>query len=139
MRSPSRRRNDLFVAAIVLGPLVVGVGLFVVAPTALLRYDETHRIDVRCTVTSAEAGVRSSANRLGAGSSRAEVEIRTDDCGVLRLQAGVTEENSVEVAGGLVSGSDYFFAVGEGSWSARAVFDTLGKSPLVYDYAPVAP
>jgi len=138
VRSPSRRRNDLFVAAIVLGPLVVGVGLFVVAPTALLRYDETHRIDVTCTVTSAEAGVDSSVNRLGAGSSRARVEIRTDDCGVLRLQTGVTEENSAEIAGGLVPGSNYSFAVGEGSWSARGVYDVFRKSPLVYDYAPVA-
>jgi len=67
MRSPKRSKNNLIVAAIVLGPLIIGVGLFVVAPTALIRYDETHQTDVTCTVTSAEGGVRSSVSRIGAG------------------------------------------------------------------------
>jgi hypothetical protein len=136
MRSPKRSKNNLIVAAIVLGPLILGVGLFVVAPTAHIQYDETHQTDVTCTVTSAEGGVRSSVSRIGAGSSRAQVEIRTDDCGVLRLQEGVTEDNSAEIAARLTPGGHYVFTIGEGSWSARGAFELLGKSPLVYGYAP---
>ncbi|MCZ0950874.1 hypothetical protein N7T98_26200, partial [Pseudomonas syringae pv. tomato] len=98
---------------------VMGIALFVVGPTVLSTYDSSNRLSVDCEVTSATYGVRSSANRVGAGSSRAQIEIVTPDCGTLLLREGVTEEDGPELASALTPGTSYEFSVGKASWEIR--------------------
>ena len=70
-------KNRAYVVFVVVVVPVTGIALFVVGPTALSSYDRNNRITAVCEVASATYGVRSSASRVGAGSSRSEIEIVT--------------------------------------------------------------
>lgn len=123
----------------VIGPAVLGIGLFVVAPTALGRYDEGHRVTVECTVTSATAGSHSSVSRVGAGGGpRAQVELETEECGSFLLRSKITKENVDKAASNFTPGASYWFEVGAGSWAGRDVIAALNKSPFLYAYEPVS-
>ena len=129
-------KNRAYVVFVVVVVPVTGIALFVVGPTALSSYDRNNRITAVCEVASATYGVRSSASRVGAGSSRSEIEIVTDDCGTLLLRDGVDEDDGPERAAALTPGTSYEFSVGRGSWSIRGFLNGIGKYPFTYGSAP---
>ncbi|HAQ9610430.1 TPA: hypothetical protein IYE61_002922 [Enterococcus faecium] len=112
----------------------MGIALFVVGPIVLRNYDHSNRLSVGCEVTSATYGVRSSVSRVGAGSSRAQIEIVTTDCGTLLLREGVIEKNGPELAAALTPGTSYEFSVGKGSWAIRGFLNSIKKYPFTYGY-----
>lgn len=139
--STSRRRtakNRAFLILVLFVVPVMGIALFVVGPTVLSNYDTSNRLTVDCEVTTATYGVRSSVNRVGAGSSRAQIEIVTPDCGTLLLREGVNEKDGPELAAALAPGTSYEFSVGKGSWAIRGFLNSIKKYPFTYGYEPAA-
>jgi len=127
-------RNRAYLVVVLFVVPVMGIALFVVGPTVLNNYDTSNRLTVDCEVTTATYGVRSSVNRVGAGSSRAQIEIVTPDCGTLLLREGVNEKDGPELAAALAPGKSYEFSVGKGSWAIRGFLNSIKKYPFTYGY-----
>jgi hypothetical protein len=134
----TKAKNRAYVILVLVIVPVLAVGLFVIAPITLSNYDQSHQTTVQCEVETADFGKRSTVNRIGAGSSREEVEITTKDCGKLLLREGVTEENGAEIAATLSAGSRFEFTVGQGSWKARGFFNAIKKYPFAFGYRPAS-
>ncbi|UIK87990.1 hypothetical protein [Arthrobacter polaris] len=81
---------------------------------------------MECTVTS----VRAAADRFGYNG----VVFETTDCGKLGFSAGVTEDNSAEIAAQIVVGARYTFEIGAGTRSMMGFFQSINITPTVYSF-----
>lgn len=134
-KSPAQIARDrvvvllLFFGVVGLPMLVFGFG-----PSILGAYDESHPIEVTCRVESAAAEMSSSRSTKGTGGSQAQVAFKTS-CGNLLYQ-DVTRADMERVAEQVVSGEQYRFAVGQGSFELRSVLKFLKVAPVVDSFGP---
>ena len=120
--------------------LVAFVGLpvllFGVAPGALARWDDTHRVTVECTVERAAATSSSSRSPRGIGSTSVQVLVETSECGDLLVRESVDRGTADEVAAILEDGPTFTFDVGQTAWALRGVTRFTNISPEAYDHQP---
>lgn len=121
---PSRAKWRFYRALAVL--LIIGL-VALVLPAFLNWYDGQHQIKVECSVGAARPLSGGSVTRTGLGSSSAEVEITTKNCGKLLLREGVTDQNAGSTARQLDAGGTYRFEVGQGSYSVRELLRLIGR------------
>ncbi|MDB6426706.1 hypothetical protein [Curtobacterium sp. 20TX0008] len=126
---PARRVGWRFYRA--LGLVVVVASVALVGPFALSWIDAAIRVQIICSVEAAEPLKGGSVTRAGSGTSFNEIEITTSDCGKLLLRRGVTAENASELAGQLMSGGNYRFEAGQGSYAIRSVLRLIGRDVTV--------
>lgn len=121
---PGKWKGWVALAILVVGALLL-ITVFIGAPV-LSSYDQSHLEPMECTVTS----VRAAADRFGSNG----VVFETSDCGKLGLSAGVTEDNSAEIAAQIVVGAQYTFEIGAGTRSMMGFFQSINISPAVYSF-----
>jgi len=129
------RRKRTKAALLIVVFLVVPVLILVVAPFALLKYDEADVISVSCSVATADTGTSSNRSLRGIGSSGPQVEIATNECGTLILMNGITRSNASAVAQQLTDATTTSFEVGAGSHRLTSLLDGLGMSSEAHAFA----
>lgn len=131
----SRRKAWLFFAASLLA--VFGVfAVFVLGPLALHAYDRAHPQVIRCDVLHAEATSVSVQSTNLASTRIPRVVIKTEVCGDLVVERGVTVDNRGRIAA-RVDGRTCEFTVGAGSFTMRALFGLFRVAPEVSSYRVV--
>jgi hypothetical protein len=119
-----------------LGVLIFLILATFVGPAILNAYDAAHHKWISCEVESAHAETGSNVSRTGIGGSRAEVEIRTKDCGSLLLRQGITQANSKRVATSLEQRGKVQIEVGSGSYAIRSILGLINRLPTAYGFRP---
>lgn len=109
---------------------------FLAGPTVLRSYDDAHRLQLVCVVSSAEASTGSSRSAKGVGESTPQVVIESRECGKFVLREGATTDKSRDVASSFKSGNRYDLEVGEGSLTMRSLLRVFGASPELLGYRP---
>jgi hypothetical protein len=109
---------------------------FLAGPEVLRSYDDAHRVQLVCMVSSAEASTGSSRSTKGVGASRPQVIIESRECGKFVLREGVTKDNSGDIASSFKSGTTYELEVGDGSLTMRSLLRVFGASPELLGYRP---
>jgi hypothetical protein len=109
---------------------------FLAGPEVLRSYDDAHRVQLACMVSSAEASTASSRSTKGVGASRPQVVIESRECGKFVLREGVTKGNSGDIASSFKSGTTYELEVGDGSLTMRSLLRVFGASPELFGYRP---
>ena len=95
-RQPRRWRNLLFTLTSV-GFFTTTLAMFPGLPV-MIAYDDAHKEQVTCTITSAQGITVSNRSVKGIGSSHPAVSLETTDCGHLTLSRGVYSDNRDAVA-----------------------------------------
>jgi hypothetical protein len=109
---------------------------FLAGPTVLRSYDDAHRVQLVCVVSSAEASTGSTRSSKGIGASIPQVVIESRECGKFVLRDGVTTDNNGDIASSFKSGTTYELEVGEGSLTMRSLLRVFGASPELLGYRP---
>jgi hypothetical protein len=117
-----QRRNKRVAVAILAISTVVLLGGFIIGPSILDNYDNSHPLEKSCKVSSAIPETSSTVSRTGIGRSTDQIVIESSDCGKLLLRKGITEKNRDEIASQFTEGDVHTFSIGEGSWTLRPIF-----------------
>jgi hypothetical protein len=136
MTRPLRRRGNITVFSLVGVGVLVVVGALV-GGEAFRAYDRSHVVSATCTVLDARGSTGGSSSSHGAGTLFDQVEVRSEECGVLVLRHGVTAENKASIARELGDGDRFVFRVGAASFRWRAVLTRFRTPVIVTSYRPV--
>lgn len=134
-KSPQQlRKNRIFAYTFFLVILLLGLAVLG-GPWAITSYDKGHHVSIECNVTGAEGG-RSSASARGSA-SWSQVRVSTSDCGSLVLSSGINQSNRHAVAAELAMGGKYSFQIGAATQSLRWLTDTIGMTPVVWEFQKI--
>jgi len=123
-----RRTNRIAVAILAISTVVL-LGGFVIGPSILENYDNSHPLEKSCKISSAIPETSSTVSRTGIGGSTDQIVIESSDCGKLLLRQGISERNRDEIALQFTEGDVHTFSIGEGSWTLRPFLKALRVSP----------
>ncbi|MDP9737695.1 hypothetical protein [Curtobacterium sp. 260] len=111
--------------------------LFFVIPVGLTAYDDSHRLSIMCTISSAVTGAESSGSFKGGGASGHQVVVVTEQCGKILLQDRITSSNADAVAREVSDADRVRFSVGVAAYRLRAQLALFGVSPTAYSFEVV--
>jgi len=103
----------------------------------IASYDAARPVWLTCTVESAKASAVSTHAGRGVGSYVDQVDLQTEDCGHLVLRAGISSQNSEEIADRFERGQKYRIKLGQASIKLRGLLSLLGTVPEIRGYQPI--